>query len=110
LATLADIGLAAVLNLFFIYRYTGYVFCFADLLKNSGAALILAAILYLGYSPLQELLGNRFFAMGLISGVGGLVYVGAMLCCGGLTRRDLGRLPFIGSRLAKDEDGGIRRI
>ena len=104
LATLADIGLAAVLNLFFIYRYTGYVFCFADLLKNGGAAVILAAILYLGYPPLQELLGNRFIAMGLVSGFGGLVYVGTMLCCGGLTQRDLARLPFIGPRLVKSAD------
>ncbi len=104
LATLADIGLAAMLNLFFIYRYTGYVFCFADLMKNSGAAIVLAGILYLGYPPLQELLGNRFIAMGIISGVGGLVYVGAMLCCGGLTRRDLARLPFIGPRLVKSEE------
>ena len=101
IATLADIGLAALLNLFFIYRYTGYVFCFADLLKNCGAALILAAILHWGYPPLQELLGNRFIAMGMISAFGGLVYVGAMLCCGGLTRRDLERLPFVGPRLAK---------
>ena len=104
LATLADIGLAAVLNLYFIYRYTGYVFCFADLVKNGGAAVILSGILYLGYPPLQDLLGNRFIAMGLISGFGGLVYVGTMLCCGGLTRRDLARLPFIGPRLAKNED------
>ena len=101
IATLADIGLAAVLNLFFIYRHTGYVFCFADLLKNCGAALILAAILYLGYPPLQQLLGNRFFAMAIISAFGGLIYVGAMLCCGGLTRQDMERLPFIGPRLAK---------
>ena len=104
LATLADIGLAAVLNLFFIYRYTGYVFYFVDLLKNGGAAVILAGILYMGYPPLQELLGNRFIAMGLVSGLGGCVYVGAMLCCGGLTRRDLARLPFIGPRLAKGEE------
>jgi stage V sporulation protein B len=101
LATLADIGLAAVLNLCFIYRYTGYVFCFSDLVKNGAAAVVLSGILYLGYPLLQELLGNRFIAMGLISGFGGCVYVGAMLCCGGLTKRDMARLPFIGPRLVK---------
>ena len=35
-ATIADIGVAAALNLYFVYRYTGFVLNIGDLLRNIG--------------------------------------------------------------------------
>ena len=101
LATLADMGLAAALNLYFVYRYTGYFFDCKDLVKNIGAAAVMGVAVKLGYPPLMDLLGNQFITVAVISLFGGLVYLGVMLGCGGLNRRDMARIPVIGPKLFK---------
>ena len=98
LATLADLGVAAGLNLYFVYRYTGYCFPCGDLLKNVLAAAVMGIFVHFAYGPLLELLGIPFIAVALVSMAGGLIYIAAMLATGGLIRRDLARIPFIGPR------------
>ncbi len=101
LATLADMGLAAGLNLYFVYRYTGYFIRVGDLMKNIGAAAVMGVAMQIGYAPLANLLGNPFAAVAFISMLGGLIYLAVMLATGGLSRRDLARIPFVGPRLFK---------
>ena len=101
LATLADMGLAAGLNLYFVYRYTGYFIRVGDLMKNIGAAAVMGVAMQIGYAPLANLLGNPFVAVAFISMLGGLIYLAVMLATGGLSRRDLARIPFVGPRLFK---------
>ena len=98
LATLADLGVAAGLNLYFVYRYTGYCFPCGDLLKNVLAAAVMGVFVRFAYGPTLGLLGIPFVAVALVSLLGGLVYIGVMLATGGLIRRDLARIPFIGPR------------
>ena len=98
LATLADLGVAAGLNLYFVYRYTGYCFPCGDLLKNVLAAAVMGIFVHFAYGPLLGLLRIPFIAVALVSMAGGLIYIAAMLATGGLIRRDLARIPFIGPR------------
>ena len=98
LATLADLGVAAGLNLYFVYRYTGYCFPCGDLLKNVLAAAVMGIFVHFAYGPLLGVLGIHFIAVALVSRAGGLIYIAAMLATGGLIRRDLARIPFIGPR------------
>lgn len=98
LATLADLGLAAALNLYFVHRYTGYFLEYGDLVKNLAAAAVLGALMYFGYDPVLQLVGNQFLSVASISVCGGLAYLGVMLVTGGLTRRDLARIPVIGPK------------
>ncbi|MHC1759847.1 MAG: polysaccharide biosynthesis C-terminal domain-containing protein [Negativicutes bacterium] len=102
LATLADLGLAAGLNLYFVYRYTGYCFPCGDLLKNIAAAAVMGVVVQFFYGPALSLLRIPFVAVAVVSLVGGFVYIAVMLATGGLTRRDLARIPFFGPRLFKD--------
>ena len=57
-ATLADIGIAATLNLYFVYRYTGFFLDGGDLLKNSLAALLMGGVMYFGYGAYHIHIGN----------------------------------------------------
>ena len=98
LATLADLGVAAGLNLYFVYRHTGYCFPCGDLLKNVLAAAVMGVFVRFAYGPALGLLGIPFVAVALVSLAGGLVYVAVMLATGGLIRRDLARIPVIGPR------------
>ena len=68
--------------------------------------MIRLARLFLGlptdwYKPLSVVWHSfllAFFAVAAVSSVGGLIYVGAMLATCGLNRRDLARIPFLGTR------------
>ena len=90
--------MAAGLNLYFVYRYTGYCFPCGDLLKNVLAAAVMGIFVHFAYGPLLGVLGIHFIAVALVSMAGGLIYIAAMLATGGLIRRDLARIPFIGPR------------
>lgn len=98
LATLADIGLAAAFNLYFVYRYTGYQFQFGILLKNFLAVALMSLWVCLAYEPLQAWLANRFISLALIASSGVAFYVCTLLLMGGLRREDLEQIPFIGPR------------
>ncbi|BBB92109.1 MAG TPA: polysaccharide biosynthesis protein [Methylomusa anaerophila] len=100
-ATLADIGLAAVLNLYFVYRFTGFHIDIGETLKYAVAAVVMGAVIYLSYNWLLLVTGNELFAMALAILGGGVVYGGILLATGGLNRRDIERIPLIGIFLKK---------
>ncbi|MBP2655319.1 MAG: polysaccharide biosynthesis protein [Firmicutes bacterium] len=100
LATVIDIALAAALNLYFIYRYTGFVADLADIFKNIVAATFMAGVLILLHPTMQIYLSapagtlTAFF-------IAIAVYFLVLLAIGGLKERDIKRLPLIGEQLAK---------
>lgn len=100
-ATLADIGIAAAMNLYFVRRYTGFFLSVSDLAKNIGAAVVMGGVMYVVYSPSIALLRSELLAIALTSLCGGFAYLGMMLVTGGLNRRDVERVPYIGSTLKK---------
>jgi stage V sporulation protein B len=94
-ATVADIGIAAALNLYIIRRYTGFCLHIGDLARNAGAAIVMGGVIYFCYTPLTTALRSELLGLGFTALCGGFAYIGMMLAAGGLTRRDIERLPFV---------------
>ena len=95
-ATAADMGVAAIINLIFIYKFTGYRIELPQLLKTIIAAAIMAIAVYGFYE-----LTMAWWAIGAVSTFGAVffgcaVYIAIMLIIGGLLEDDLVRIPMIG--------------
>ena len=96
-ATAADMGVAALINLYFIHRFIGYRIELLQLLKTICAAAIMAVSVYgfytwtialWGIAPVSTF-GAVFFGCG--------IYVAAMIFLRGLIEEDLRRLPMVGT-------------
>lgn len=96
MATVVDFGLAAVLNMFFIYKYTGFALSFSGVLKPALASAVMGAAVY-GVIMLVPGWG----AWGILAAMAAAVpvYGGVLLAVGGMGKDDLANLPFIGHRL-----------
>ncbi len=95
-ATAADMGVAAIINLIFIYKFIGYRMEIPQLLKTIVAAAVMAAAVYFFYDFTMA-----WWQMGAISTFGAVlfgcaVYIAVMLVIGGLKEDDLQRMPMIG--------------
>ena len=97
-ATLADIGIAAALNLYFVHRYTGFLLNFSDLFKNLAAAACLGIVLKYTYDPVYALVGYELLALPAVAILGSIVYIAVMMLTGGLNANDIARLPFFRRR------------
>ena len=96
-ATAADMGVAAVINLYFIGRYIGYRMELLQLFKTMAAAAFMAGAVYLFYSFVMSTLAvNAVATFGSVF-VGIIVYVAALILVRGLLEEDMARIPFIGS-------------
>ena len=92
-ATVADIGFAALLNLIYIKKYTGYFLDFSILWKNVVSAGIMGVLIYLSYQALSTSL--PMWANFLLTGIEGLVlYV--ILMVKGLDKNDGASIPLVG--------------
>ena len=96
-ATAADMGVAALINLYFIYRFIGYRIELLQLVKTIGAALIMAGAVYLFYEWTFELWGIPAISTFGAVFFGCAIYVAAMILLRALIEEDLRRLPMIGS-------------
>lgn len=94
-ATVADIGVAAGLNLIFIYRYVGHVIDLKNVAKNIISAVITGVVMYFMYDFLSSSLG-LFLDLFLTCIVGSAIYIAIMVISGGVTRDDASKMPFIG--------------
>ncbi|SHK63169.1 stage V sporulation protein B [Selenomonas ruminantium] len=95
-ATAADMGVAAIINLIFIYKFIGYRMEIPQLLKTIVAAVVMAAAVYFFYDFTMA-----WWQIGAISTFGAVifgcaVYIAVMLVIGGLKEDDLQRMPMIG--------------
>ena len=95
-ATAADMGVAAIINLIFIYKFIGYRMEIPKLLKTIVAAAIMAVAVYFFYDFTMA-----WWQMGAVSTFGAVffgcaVYIAVMLVIGGLKEDDLERMPMIG--------------
>lgn len=96
-ATAADMGVAAVINLYFIWRYIGYHMELLQLFKTMAAAAFMAGAVYLFYSFVMSTLAvNAVATFGSVF-VGVIVYVAALILVRGLLEEDMARIPFIGA-------------
>lgn len=94
-ATVADIGFAALLNLIYIKKYTGYFLDISILWKNIVSAGIMGILIYMSYHYLTDVL--PMWINFLLTGIEGLVlYVIIMVLLKGLNKNDGARMPLIG--------------
>lgn len=96
MATVVDFGLAAVLNMIFIYKYTGFALSFSGVFKPAVSAAAMGAALY-GVITLAVSWGAWAILAAIAVAVP--VYGGVLLAVGGMGKDDLESLPFIGHRL-----------
>lgn len=95
-ATVADIGIAAVLNLVFIYKHTGFSLPIIGVVKTmvAAAAMGIAVHLFLGATAtwgVWNILGGIIIAVP--------VYGVVLTLIGGLQREDLEEVPILGHRI-----------
>lgn len=100
-ATNADFGVAAILNIYFIYRYVGFAIDIKDTLRTAIAAGVMGGfVLVVYHEVMSHTLHNSLATLAAIA-VGGTVYGLFLLLTGGVTGRDVERVPRVGSRLAQ---------
>ena len=94
-ATVADIGFAALLNLIWIHRHTGYFIDLILLGKNIVSAAIMGVGMYYFYPLLQGSIPT-FFNIMITAIIGICIYVIIMILLKGLNKNDGARLPVVG--------------
>ena len=99
-ASVADFAIAAILNLYFVYRFVNYRLSWNDLWRPIVASLGMTAAIYPLYPLLFAELGSNTLATFISVGIGALIYGVIILMTGGITSQELNRIPVVGSRLA----------
>lgn len=96
MATVADFAVAAIINMGFIYKYTGFTFSLGSLLKPLLASGVMGAVIY-AVLTFTEHLGMWCVLFAMVAAVP--AYALALIAVGGLTKEDLDNVPFIGRRI-----------
>jgi len=96
-ATAADMGVAAIVNMYFIHRYIGYRIELGQLVKTMLAAAAMAAAVYFFYGCTMEQFGSNVLSTFGAVPVGCIVYIIVLLMIGGMLEEDIARIPMIGS-------------
>lgn len=96
LATVADFAVAAIINMAFIYKYTGYTFSLTTIICPMMASGIMGCVIYFVLA-LTESLGMWCVLFAMAAAIP--TYAIALTAVGGLTRKDLENVPFVGRRV-----------
>lgn len=96
LATVADFAVAAVINMIFIYKFTGYTLSIMSVIRPAIAASVMGAAIY-GVLVITASWGAWSILAAMI--ISPVVYGLALLAVGGLNKEDMDNLPFIGRRI-----------
>ncbi len=100
-ATIADFGVAALLNLVFVYRFIGFALPVKDTLKTGTAAAIMGLVCLGLYELLRaQGLGNTLSTLIAIA-TGGGVYGVLLLLLGSVGERELLKIPAVGGPAAR---------
>lgn len=100
-ASNADFGVAALLNLFFVYRYVGFAMDPKDTLKTGSAAAVMGVVCLGLYELLRaQGLGNTLATLSSIA-AGGASYAVLLLLFGSIGERELTKIPVLGQLLVK---------
>lgn len=100
-ATVADIGVAAALNIYFVAKYTGFALDVSSLMKSTIAAAGMGGTIYAAYRIVFEVANSNNYATAAAMLSGALVYALLIVLLGGVKAHDLEKVPVIGERLAK---------
>ena len=95
-ATAADMGVAAFINMFFIYKYVGCSMEWKHLFKACCASVVMAVAVKLFYDTTFAAWGINAVSTFGATFVGCAVYIAAMLVIGGIGEKDMERVPMVG--------------
>lgn len=99
-ATNVDFALAALLNIYFVKRYTGFAFSFVDTAKAAGAASCMGATVWLLHGALV-MKGAPLSLATLAAVLSGLVIYGVVLIAvGGVSGEEIAKIPVVGVKAA----------
>lgn len=98
-ATVADFGVAAILNMYFVRRYTGFSLNLIESAKFLIAGACMAGVVLVVYDIAAPF--NSALATVLAAAAGSLAYGVVLLLMGGLIERDVARIPLAGPWLAR---------
>ena len=100
-ATNCDFGVSALINMFFIYKFTGFGFDVGKTLRIVAASAIMGICALGAYDLIMHILHGRVVHSCLIAIiVGAIVYLLAIFAVGGIRGDDLEMLPKFGKPLA----------
>jgi len=100
-ATNADFGVAAMLNMYFVYRYIGFTIDVKATARTFIAAAAMGAVVLFTYDAVMtRTLHNTLSTLVAIT-CGGAVYALAILVIGGVGERDIERIPRVGPQVVK---------
>lgn len=95
-ATAADMGVAAFINMYFIYHYIGYRLELPQLCKTIVAAAVMAVAVYFFYDFTMAYIGSNVLSTFGAVPVGCVIYLAVLLMIGGIVEEDMARIPMIG--------------
>ncbi len=95
-ATNTDFGVAALLNMYFVYRYVGFTIDMKATMKTIVAAAVMGGIVLLTYDAIMLKTFHNTIATLLSISVGGIVYGITLLLLGGITQREVEKIPKVG--------------
>lgn len=95
-ATAADMGVAAIINMYFIYRYIGYRMELSQLFKTMIAAAVMAGAVWFFYDYTIAAFGSNVISTFGACLVGVVVYLAVLLLIGGMVEEDMARIPMVG--------------
>nr|WP_307224088.1 polysaccharide biosynthesis C-terminal domain-containing protein [Pectinatus haikarae] len=95
-ATAADIGIAAVINLYFLHRYIGYKMEMKQIMKNMIAAAVMAFVLYFSYYVILLSDGSNAVATFGSVAVGAAAYIVILILVKGMMEEDMAVIPVVG--------------
>ena len=98
MATVADFGVAALINMYFVYKLTGYKMSGSGILKPMIAAGVMGAAIQ---GVLYAASGLGGWVLLLCVPVAAVVYGVVLTAIGGLTKEDLESLPYLGTRILR---------
>jgi stage V sporulation protein B len=98
IATVADFGVAALINMYCIYRLTGYRMAFGHVGRPALAAAVMGAAVE-AVLVVSGQMGAWAVLLSIVVAVP--VYAVCLTAIGGLTREDLESIPYLGRRMLR---------
>ena len=99
-ATNVDFGVAALLNLYFVYRYVGFSINLKDTVQTITATIVMGCVVLLTYDSIMLNTFRNTIATLVSISIGGIVYGVILLLLGGIRQQDVENIPKIGMRLS----------
>lgn len=100
-ATVFDIGVAAILNMYFVRKYTNFTIDLVSLSKSIVAASIMGICIFGVYQAVLQAAQSNGIAAASAVFIGSVVYVFVLVLIGGIDERDIQRIPVIGTKLGQ---------